>query len=246
VSETTGINVQVDHIADFDDRVNALIAEGGGSTPRLDQVLDPTADKTFAMADHLLDFSYASNPAAVNRVHIGEPGSTYTSMVEINAVDDFVSNLASALDVTAKESDAAADSFKGLSVLAYATHPSGTMATVTGALVAASANQTGTGIVTNLIGLEVNLSSAGLPTINATGLKIEDVPVNGVTNGWAIKTGLGLVELGDALKVDGDIGFFGHAPAAKPAVTGSRGGNAALASLLTALAGLGLLTDSTS
>jgi hypothetical protein len=42
------------------------------------------------------------------------------------------------------------------------------------------------------------------------------------------------------------LGFYGTAPAAKPTVTGSRGGNAALASLLTALAGLGLLTDSSS
>jgi len=41
------------------------------------------------------------------------------------------------------------------------------------------------------------------------------------------------------------IGFFGATTATKPTVTGSRGGNAALASLLTALAGLGLITDST-
>lgn len=41
-----------------------------------------------------------------------------------------------------------------------------------------------------------------------------------------------------------NVGFYGTAAAAKPTVTGSRGGNAALASLLTALAGLGLLTDS--
>ena len=41
------------------------------------------------------------------------------------------------------------------------------------------------------------------------------------------------------------LGFFATAPVAKPAVTGSRGGNAALASLLTALAALGLITDST-
>ena len=40
------------------------------------------------------------------------------------------------------------------------------------------------------------------------------------------------------------IGFFNHSVAAKPTVTGSRGGNAALASLLTGLAGLGLITDS--
>lgn len=41
------------------------------------------------------------------------------------------------------------------------------------------------------------------------------------------------------------MGFQGTAPIAKPTVTGSRGGNAALASLLTALANYGLITDST-
>lgn len=49
------------------------------------------------------------------------------------------------------------------------------------------------------------------------------------------------------IKINGTgIGFFAATPAAKPAVTGSRGGNAALASLLTALATLGLITDSSS
>lgn len=41
------------------------------------------------------------------------------------------------------------------------------------------------------------------------------------------------------------LGFFQASPVAKPTVTGSRAGNAALASLLTALASLGLITDST-
>jgi hypothetical protein len=40
-------------------------------------------------------------------------------------------------------------------------------------------------------------------------------------------------------------GFFGATPTGRPTVTGSRGGNAALASLITALATLGLVTDST-
>lgn len=40
-------------------------------------------------------------------------------------------------------------------------------------------------------------------------------------------------------------GFFGASPTGRPTVAGSRGGNAALASLLTALAGLGLVVDST-
>ena len=41
------------------------------------------------------------------------------------------------------------------------------------------------------------------------------------------------------------IGFYGTTPVTKPTVSGSRSGNAALASLLTALSGQGLLTDST-
>jgi hypothetical protein len=41
------------------------------------------------------------------------------------------------------------------------------------------------------------------------------------------------------------LGFYGASPAAKPAVTGSRGGNAALESLLIVLAQLGLITDNT-
>jgi hypothetical protein len=41
-------------------------------------------------------------------------------------------------------------------------------------------------------------------------------------------------------------GFFGAEPAARPTVTGAKGGNAALASLLSALATLGLITDGSS
>ncbi len=52
-------------------------------------------------------------------------------------------------------------------------------------------------------------------------------------------------EVGTALKVDGNAGFFGTTPTTKPTITGSRGGNAALASFLTGMSGLGLLTDST-
>lgn len=41
------------------------------------------------------------------------------------------------------------------------------------------------------------------------------------------------------------LGFYGAAAGTKPSITGSRAGNAALASLLTQLATLGLVTDST-
>jgi hypothetical protein len=44
---------------------------------------------------------------------------------------------------------------------------------------------------------------------------------------------------------DNTIGFFGGAGTTKPTITGSRGGNAALASLLTAMAAMGQITDGT-
>jgi hypothetical protein len=54
-------------------------------------------------------------------------------------------------------------------------------------------------------------------------------------------------EIAGELDHDGTTaGFYGATPTTKPTVTGSRGGNAALASLLAALATLGLITDSTS
>lgn len=43
-----------------------------------------------------------------------------------------------------------------------------------------------------------------------------------------------------------DLGFYGSSGGGKPTVTGSRGGNAALASLLTELETLGLITDGSS
>jgi hypothetical protein len=41
------------------------------------------------------------------------------------------------------------------------------------------------------------------------------------------------------------VGFFGEDTVVRPTVTGSKGGNAALGSLLTALVNLGLILDST-
>lgn len=43
----------------------------------------------------------------------------------------------------------------------------------------------------------------------------------------------------------GTAGFFGAAPVARQTVSGAKGGNAALASLITALANLGIITDNT-
>lgn len=53
-----------------------------------------------------------------------------------------------------------------------------------------------------------------------------------------------LITIGNHITGWNALGFFGSPGGLKPTVSGSKGGNAALASLLTALSGLGLLTDS--
>lgn len=52
------------------------------------------------------------------------------------------------------------------------------------------------------------------------------------------------IEFSAGFMTNGDVGFFGTTPVAKQTVTGSRGGNAALASVLTALANYGIITNS--
>jgi Pectate lyase superfamily protein len=53
------------------------------------------------------------------------------------------------------------------------------------------------------------------------------------------------VHIGNAVSVRGPVGFNSTPPLSKPTIAGSRGGNAALTALLTALASYGLITDST-
>jgi hypothetical protein len=75
--------------------------------------------------------------------------------------------------------------------------------------------------------------------VNAAGSLLLGTTTDGMTASGSLAIAQDLAHRGTK------AGFFNTAPASKPTVTGSRGGNAALASLLTALAGLGLLTDST-
>jgi len=63
-------------------------------------------------------------------------------------------------------------------------------------------------------------------------------------SGLALKVTNGAVEFASAA-FTGDVGFFGTAPAAVQDVSGARGANAALTSLIAALVAYGLITDST-
>lgn len=95
-----------------------------------------------------------------------------------------------------------------------------------------------------------------LPSTGATGnAQIHDGYGNGLFMKYTAGTttdDIGLDAGGSTMvhaqRVSGQfrLGFFAATPVAKPTVTGSRGGNAALASVLTELENLGLITDSSS
>ena len=66
------------------------------------------------------------------------------------------------------------------------------------------------------------------------------------TNGPAqIFLATGLATFANNLRVNGNVGFYNTAPVAKPTVSGAKGSNAALASLIAALVSQGLVTDTT-
>jgi hypothetical protein len=77
-------------------------------------------------------------------------------------------------------------------------------------------------------------------------------PGSAARDSFLYRDGVNSMRTDGAWAVGGDLkhlgtkaGFFGAAAVVKPSVTGAKGGNAALASLISALATLGLITDNT-
>ncbi len=106
---------------------------------------------------------------------------------------------------------------------------------------------TGTGTDGSAAAISINLAGAGTASqgIFLTGATTGDLLK--LVNSSVIQFSVGAngdLLVNGALNHDGSTaGFYGTAPVTKRTVSGSRGGNAALASLITALAQLGLLTD---
>ena len=95
--------------------------------------------------------------------------------------------------------------------------------------------------VTSNVQTQIN---AKAPTANPTFTGTTTVATSVVTGTETVN---GAMTMKGALDHDGTtVGFYNTAPVAKPTISGSKAGNAALASLLTQLAALGLITDSTS
>lgn len=89
-------------------------------------------------------------------------------------------------------------------------------------------------------------TSIGLSGSNNTDGAINATSASSGTIGIYSKNVLAAQITGTGVSVAGKFGVNGVGEIAKPTVTGSRGSNAALTSLLTALASYGLITDSTS
>lgn len=98
-----------------------------------------------------------------------------------------------------------------------------------------------------------NIGSEAL-RINATGA--QHVRLVSGSDEWAVDVssgnlrvnrvaGSGVVQVNNETKFVDAVGFANNAPITQPGVSGSRGGNAALASLLTALESYGLIADNT-
>lgn len=88
--------------------------------------------------------------------------------------------------------------------------------------------------------------SATLGGASGVVLSLRPSSTNLQVNGGLYSTN-GDVELDGSVQVGGSgdsVGFYGSSGGTKPTITGSRGGNAALADLLTELEALGLITDS--
>lgn len=138
--------------------------------------------------------------------------------------------------ITAKATDGSAANFN------YYTTGIGKHQFLTGATAAIQVQIKDTAGATDRLELtggsgDVTITTAGSSTNSAVSIQGKG------SSGVKIRDGAGALKI--QVSTTG-VGFFAATPSAKPTVTGSRGANAALASLLTALAGFGLLTDSSS
>jgi hypothetical protein len=121
----------------------------------------------------------------------------------------------------------------------------GLISSVSGETVVAKFNASTPNAQNAAIGAYLGVNSG--PALElADGANTYRVDINATNLRW-LKAGVAVLmtlDLTGKLSVSGSVGFNGTAPLAKPTVTGAKGSNAALASLLTALAATGILTDS--
>jgi hypothetical protein len=121
----------------------------------------------------------------------------------------------------------------------YAPNASGTVMIWSQARVSISNATAGSEACSLIFSTRVAGSFVDAATINGSGNLLVGTSTDGMTTNGSVAIAQDLAHRGTK------AGFYNTSPVAKQTVTGSRGGNAALASLLTSLANTGLITDST-
>lgn len=106
------------------------------------------------------------------------------------------------------------------------------------------ASTTGADVGIDFLGSSDLFISTKVATSSTLKFRIGAGTSSGYTTTWLTVDGSGNATFSGNVRINGQSGFNNTAPIAKPTVTGSRAANAALASLLTALANYGLVTDS--
>lgn len=120
----------------------------------------------------------------------------------------------------------------------YAPNASGTVI-VWGQWRASITNATaGTEACSQILSTRVSGAFVDSLTVSSSGNLLVGTSTDGMTSGGSLAIAQDLAHRGTK------VGFYNTAPTTKQTITGSRGGNAALASLLTGLANIGLITDS--
>jgi hypothetical protein len=176
------------------DQIEAALSDGGGGGSRLDQVSAPQADTTWTMDGHKLNIAVAAGDLLEPVMALGDQDGSQQAVFQFVATDAFVTQLGWSLFVRANESDSAAGGFGGLWANATGNHPSGTLASITGARIEVAPSTSAP--TTKATALYVTAS--GNNNV-ATALAIEIPDVSGAAANYAIKTGLGKVQFGDDL-----------------------------------------------
>jgi hypothetical protein len=180
--------------------------------------VQPVFNSTFSQTDIAI-FSF--NNTVLNTGQITNSRIMYGSVVETYSVANINIAAADGISLTMFGRDANANVF--------------TCTNLRGHVIDVGYGWRAADAVTNIIGVSIG-NLGGVGRTNAFGIDIA-AQSGAATLNYALRSG-------GPNKLAGNIGFYGTEPQAKQTVTGLKGGNAALGSLLTALSTLGLITDS--
>lgn len=178
------------------------IAAGGGGVPggSTTQIQYNNAGAFGGMAGSAWNgttMTVAGNGTPGNTIaHFGVGSPTHNTY-QFDAANDFLVNTAGFF-INSSNNDAAASSATGLNNFFDNANPNGTMNTIQAA--SFRVQHSGNGALDTATVLRLGFNTSGTPgaITNVNGLLIENM-AGASTNAWAIKTGTGLVDLGDQL-----------------------------------------------